>query len=161
MAKKKFGEYFKYASLTTPNFTHADFAFAAEVLTQRKAISDGYELPSFFWRKDTNCQQKYKDLYLENIECARKLMKSVPHHFVIQCFIYTRYLENANYGVIVNTVKKRWETWNNNLRNRVDNLLRQQKYNVAAAEEMKIFIGSTEESDDAKTVGGRKREVRL
>ena len=163
MAKFKggFKDSFQYSSITTEDFAHADFCLAAEILTVRHATECGTTLPPYFWRKSIECPEKYKKEYSDNIECMRKLMKSVPPHFVIQCVTYTKQLKYADYGYITAVVKNKWETWNKRLKDRITGIVQEQARRDAISEEQSIFAAESGNIDEIKIKGGRKRKVMM
>jgi len=160
MAKKQapMKDFFKYNSITTPDFTHAAFCLAAEIMVVRHAAENGDELPPYFWRKDIPCDNKYKLEYNNNIQCMRKLMKDVPAHFVIQCVTYARQIKHSNYGYITTTVKNKWEKWNNNMASRISNIVKEQAVRDVAIEEMMIMASADVKYEETK---GKKRKAVL
>lgn len=112
-----------YPSLTTPDFFHGrpEF-FAAELLVYRHAVSNGEKLPPYFWRKASECSENYKKEYKDSIECIRKILKmGYQAHFVIQCIFYAKTIQYCNYGYIIATIQKRWDTWKKNVAKRFIN----------------------------------------
>lgn len=152
----RFKDSFKYSSITTPDFEHPSFCFGAEILTYRQALEDGYELPEFFWRKATECPDKYKQAFNGNVECMRKLMKVVPPHFVIQCATYSKNIKYANYGYITATVKNRWKVWNERVGDRLKGLLKQQIFKNAVSEEIEFFSENMDTADFNTTKKSKK-----
>jgi len=166
MAKKKgvaggFKEFFQYSSITTPDATHASYCLAAEILTVRHASECGTSLPPYFWRKDVECNEKYKQQYTKNIECMRKLMKHVPPHFVIQCVTYTRQIKYSDYGYITAVIKNKWETWNKRLATRITGIIQEQVRKDAISEEQTIFAAENADVAEVTIAAGRKKKVRL
>jgi hypothetical protein len=136
MAKtKSLVDGFSYPSLTSEGVRHSSECFCAEILCIRSAAISGSTLPQFFWRKEVECDNQYKTLFSSGIECFRKLGKSVPPHFIVQCCIYSK-IDQINYGYIIATIKKRWETWQNNASNRISNHIRNQMNKTSIAEEI-------------------------
>lgn len=157
---KKFSDNFKYESLTTKGFFHAGFCFAAEIMTYRLAGYDKYKLPEYFWRKNVECDEKYKKHYSECIELCRKLMKSAPEHFVIQCLTYTNNLNMSNYGYVTAVIKNKWERWQERAATRISGMIDQQSRKNAISEEIQLFAEEITE-EEIKVKSGRKRSVRF
>jgi len=151
-------DFFRYNSISTPDFKHPAYCIAAEIITVRHATEDGVDLPPYFWRTDIPCDAKYKKEYSEGVKCMRHLMKDVPAHFIIQCIIYTKQINYANYGYIKTVIKNKWERWNNNMVRRVNNIIKAQAVREVAVEEMLELASSTGEYEETK---GRKRKVKL
>jgi len=156
----KFSSNFRYESLTTKGFSHPDFCFAAEIMTYRLAGYDGYSLPEYFWRKNVECDEKYKKHYSDCIELCRKMMKSAPPHFVIQCLTYTTNLNMSNYGYITAVIKNKWDKWQERSANRIRGIVDQQAAKNAISEEISMFVEEVSE-EEIKVAAGRKRKVRF
>ena len=163
MEKKKFEKdtFFKYNSITTPDFCHSGSCLAAEIMVVRHACENGDTLVPYFWRKESLCKEMYKKEYAENIKCMRKMTKSVPIHFVIQCVTYAKKINYSNYGYIVATIAGKWEKWNNNMSDRINNIIREQASRNVAIEELLVFSSDVNyKYGDIKTEG-RKKQVKM